>query len=65
MVNRYITDQEQFSCTNFDVDKCSGHRQRDLHFAERFEVPCTVSTHTFMGVNRVVNRCVSATCLST
>ena len=64
MVNRYITGAEKFSCTNFDVGKCSGHIQRDVHFAKRFEVPCTVSTHTFVGVNRVVNRCVSATWLS-
>ena len=64
MVNRYIIDAEKFSCTNFDVGKCGGHIQRDVDFAKRFEVPCTVSTHNFMGVNCVVNRCGSATCLS-
>ena len=64
MVNRYITNAEGFSCTNFDVDKCSVQRQRDVHFLKRFEVPCTVSTHTLMGACRVVNRCVSAICLS-
>ena len=58
MVNRYITNAEEFYYTHLYVYKCIGQRQRDVQFVKRFKVPCTWCTHTFIGVYRVVNRCV-------